>query len=387
MIDAPPLPEFVSVCESAEKGRCCVARRALARGTTILTAEPVACVLRESSRATHCHWCFRSAPPDSNGTLARCARCRYAYYCSRACQQAHWRAEHAQECAQLARAPRYPPASVLLAARVLRFASRDSASAHLVHTLRAHPNITGGGSEDAQLPPERHVAMALFLRDFVGAEVLEAHCQGRARAAVELFGMLETNAFNIADADLRPIGVGLYPSAAMFNHSCAPNVSTVFVGRTVHLRALQSIAPGTELCVSYIDLAQDVATRRTELQQGFGFHCKCARCTDEDAGPDASARARAAAPVPAAQPHLARAATLRAEGDAAGARAALDAALAVLRDAAGPPHSVSLVIAQNMLLTDTIDRQQWDRARDLCQALLQHYPCLCFLLFLSSRIF
>ena len=378
MSEVPPLPECVSVRECAEKGRCCLARHALARGAAILSASPVACVLREASRATHCHWCFRELAGSSSSSgsagAARCSRCKYAYYCGRACQQAHWRAEHAHECAALARLPRYPTASVLLAARVLRFAARDAASAQLVRALRPCPDAARA-SPDA-LPPEKHVALALFLREFVGADALAQLCGGRALAAVELFGVLETNAFNVADADLRPVGVGLYPAAALFNHACVPNVSTVFVGRTVHLRALRDVAAGTELCVSYVDLAQGVAARRAELQQGFGFLCACARCTDEAAGAAASARARAAAPVPAAQPLLARAEALRARGDTEAARACLEDAVATLRTSACPPHSVSLVAAQNTLLACCIDLQRWHDARDLCAALLEHYPCL-----------
>lgn len=375
MSELPPLPECVSVRECAEKGRCCMARHALARGTAILSASPVACVLRETARATHCHWCFRDvATSAASTTLPRCSRCKYAYYCSRACQQAHWRAEHAHECAQLARLPRYPPPSVLLAARVLRFAARDAASARLVRALRPRPNAAP--TRPDALPPEKHVAMALYLRDFVGADVLQQQCGGRALAAVELFGVLETNAFNVADADLRPVGVGLYPAAALFNHACVPNVSTVFVGRTVHLRTLCAVPAGAELCVSYVDLAQDVAARRAELAQGFGFCCMCPRCTDEAAGAAASARARATAPVPGADAALARAEALRARGETEAARTALADAVAAMRAGACPPHSVSLVAAQNTLLSCCIDLQRWADARDLCAALLEHYPCL-----------
>ncbi len=43
------------------------------------------------------------------------------------------------------------------------------------------------------------------------------------------------------------VGVGLYPLAALINHSCDPNCVAIFRGKTVHIRAIQEIMIGHEV--------------------------------------------------------------------------------------------------------------------------------------------
>ena len=77
-------------------------------------------------------------------------------------------------------------------------------------------------------------------------------------------------------------GHSLYPSAAMFNHSCNPNCK--LEGDQVAqllVTTARPISPGTELTVSYIALDQPVAARRKALRRQYSFDCNCERCLDE----------------------------------------------------------------------------------------------------------
>ena len=56
-----------------------------------------------------------------------------------------------------------------------------------------------------------------------------------------------TNSFSVCDGEMQGIGVGVYPSAALVNHSCRPNTVAVFDGRELRLRAVQSISSGEEV--------------------------------------------------------------------------------------------------------------------------------------------
>lgn len=78
-------------------------------------------------------------------------------------------------------------------------------------------------------------------------------------------------------------GTGLYASVARLNHSCAPNVKVDFPENAARLRAfaLRPIAPGEELCISYIEQQVDVQTRRRQLLE-YGFNCICEKCLKED---------------------------------------------------------------------------------------------------------
>ena len=77
------------------------------------------------------------------------------------------------------------------------------------------------------------------------------------------------------------VGVGLFPTFAMLNHSCAPNCCFAFspAKRAMEIRTLVPVAPGDELTVSYMDLFQPTAARRKELEATKHFLCGCVRCT------------------------------------------------------------------------------------------------------------
>jgi hypothetical protein len=78
-------------------------------------------------------------------------------------------------------------------------------------------------------------------------------------------------------------GTAVYLVPSMLNHSCDPNVDVLFPSNnsTMHLQARRDVAAGEQLSITYIDAATSVATRRKELQWGYGFSCQCARCVEE----------------------------------------------------------------------------------------------------------
>eukprot|EP00667_Euglena_gracilis_P020548 EG_transcript_22256 len=76
---------------------------------------------------------------------------------------------------------------------------------------------------------------------------------------------------------------GLFPDAAMFNHSCAPNCTYEVdwdSDAAFTVRTTRAVGRGEELCLNYLanDTA-DYATRQATLYHGWQFQCDCARCT------------------------------------------------------------------------------------------------------------
>lgn len=77
-------------------------------------------------------------------------------------------------------------------------------------------------------------------------------------------------------------GTAVFAIGCTMNHSCEPNVQLCyargdFAGALV---AQRRIAPGDELCINYVGLAQPVEKRRKALRH-YGFECACSRCVRE----------------------------------------------------------------------------------------------------------
>ncbi|KAE8155147.1 hypothetical protein BDV25DRAFT_135192 [Aspergillus avenaceus] len=117
-------------------------------------------------------------------------------------------------------------------------------------------------------------------------DVVTLICQEEANS----FGLYprETGVLPLPDPPIdrgEQFGAAVYPTAAIANHSCSPNIihKSDNQGRMVFV-ASRDIAAGEECCISYFDLTQfvDLQTRRDHLQRSFRFVCKCDRCTSEE---------------------------------------------------------------------------------------------------------
>ena len=72
--------------------------------------------------------------------------------------------------------------------------------------------------------------------------------------------------------------LGMYPLAAIINHSCASNAVKVFAGEIMAVHANAPISKGEEIGWSYIPATQPLDIRQEQLSGKFGFQCKCKRC-------------------------------------------------------------------------------------------------------------
>jgi len=110
--------------------------------------------------------------------------------------------------------------------------------------------------------------------------VSSSSSQGDFRAMMEhtLTSSIRTGASN---------GSAIYAYGSMFNHSCAPNVNVAWPERNhlVEFVANENIKQGEQLTIAYIDLNEDwsldVAKRRAQLEEAYGFVCECPRCVSE----------------------------------------------------------------------------------------------------------
>jgi hypothetical protein len=75
--------------------------------------------------------------------------------------------------------------------------------------------------------------------------------------------------------------LGMYPLAAMLNHSCVPNAIRVFSGDVMVAHANTNIVKGQEIVWSYLPPTQPYPVRSDTLQNRYGFECACERCVLE----------------------------------------------------------------------------------------------------------
>ncbi|KAL1687435.1 hypothetical protein GGG16DRAFT_62164 [Schizophyllum commune] len=93
------------------------------------------------------------------------------------------------------------------------------------------------------------------------------------------------NAFGIFDmqekGDSEMLGWAVYVAGSYFNHDCAPNVRKICRGRALQFVTTRDVAPGEELCISYVDVQDTKASRAAQFAQHWNFVCGCGRCRGE----------------------------------------------------------------------------------------------------------
>lgn len=75
--------------------------------------------------------------------------------------------------------------------------------------------------------------------------------------------------------------LGIFPLAAMINHSCMPNAIRVYAGKNMVVHASTSIKADQEIVWSYVPPTMMFMDRRRSLKKMHGFICRCSRCSHE----------------------------------------------------------------------------------------------------------
>lgn len=95
--------------------------------------------------------------------------------------------------------------------------------------------------------------------------------------------VMDANAFQIAtpfrkkEMSMR----GLFPVAALMNHSCVPNTSYAYNSESrMIVKAVKPIQAGTEIFTCYTGILWGTPARRTHLYKTKYFMCSCERCAD-----------------------------------------------------------------------------------------------------------
>ncbi|XP_034017802.1 N-lysine methyltransferase SMYD2-B [Thalassophryne amazonica] len=261
--------EAVERFDSPGRGRGLRVNRGFKVGELLFCCPPFASVLSVTERGGRCDFCF-----SRKEALARCKKCKKAFYCNVKCQKGDW-AMHKLECsAMMAFGEKWcPPEATRLVARILakKKTQKERCASEqilLVEELQSHVDDMDNDKRDLQ---EAHIAA---LHHFYSKHLeIPDH-----KDLLTLFSQVSCNGFTVEDDELSHMGTAIYPDAALINHSCLPNTIVTYNGTVAEVRAVQEVKPGDEVLISYIDVLYPTVDRNARLRESYFFTCECQEC-------------------------------------------------------------------------------------------------------------
>ncbi|CAH1115603.1 unnamed protein product [Psylliodes chrysocephalus] len=286
--------------KSAENlGRFVVANEQIKTGETLVVEPPYAACLLPEMFGTHCHHCFaRLRAPIG------CPDCANVAFCKPACRDAALSSYHVHEC-------RYLDLLIgsgmsILSHTALRMITQQSLEKCLeMYKNRSKEKVfslcTNSEKREAGDFLQRSLMAGFLLRclqkcgyfstnggnvvpsdeEFVIGELLLFNLQMLQFNAHEIFEQVTTSDRNLEGSKLSYIGVGIYPTVALFNHDCYPAVTRYFVGRDIIIKALRPLQPNDVVAENYgpIFSRKLLQDRQRSLSSRYWFQCQCNACT------------------------------------------------------------------------------------------------------------
>jgi len=307
----PDASVAVRVRYDASSGRHTVADRDIKVGDVLVSEVPFTAVMFPGEyAANHCGRCFAATEAP-----VPCSQCSTALFCSRECRDKAWQQYHWAECAfgELLK-PVLCAKVGHLAARLVMCQGIESVLSYIKSAAAGNtqPDECGFGADgmydsssydsiyhlvtNTKLRNgddlfELTVLACVLVKIMIGSGYLKEIAA--FAADLELIGgavlrhlqIIQCNALRVVeitrptkfdDPKPEPVGIALYPTVSLINHSCDPNADLNFYGDTVVVRAIRNIHEGEEICISYGPLFYEVKPRmrHNQLKGVYFFNCK-----------------------------------------------------------------------------------------------------------------
>ncbi|KTG00882.1 hypothetical protein cypCar_00032608 [Cyprinus carpio] len=257
---------------SPGKGRGLRVTRAYEVGELLFSCPAYSYVLSVNERGFICEQCF-----TRKKGLAKCGKCKKAFYCNVNCQKKNW-PMHKLEChAMCVYGENWCPSeTVRLVARII---------ARLRHQRERSP------SEKLLLLKDMEAHMEDM--DNEKKEMTEAHIAGLHHfyskhldfpdhhALLTLLSQVHCNGFTVEDEELSSLGLAIFPdckftkpTSGVLDHGGG------FPSRDDSIMGIHHLnRPGPEIYTSYIDLLYPTEDRIEKLRDIYYFSCDCKECT------------------------------------------------------------------------------------------------------------
>jgi len=256
------------------------AGRQITAGTVITRNSALSHILHSSGSRQRCEWCLAQKEK-----LYKCSKCHVTKYCGRDCQKRDF-SQHRLECKVMTGERRYKTCSKEMKQEIRSILRFFEVFTRLVEKEKNYCYCSdkldgnGIGTIKCGLDHWRNMAQVPSNLIQISPLIMSIVTEWTAKSldVEQCLRNFQANNFSIVDELYNTIGQGIYPHAAILNHSCDPTCILRFVNSDLEIVALRDIKKGEELTHSYTDLAQDTATRQRHFRELHGFLCCCRRC-------------------------------------------------------------------------------------------------------------
>ncbi|RWS00905.1 SET and MYND domain-containing protein 4-like protein, partial [Dinothrombium tinctorium] len=290
------------------KGRTILAKEAMKIGDIVVCEKPYVSWLRPSLYSDYCYNCLKA----TNERILPCQSCCVVRFCSLKCFEECWSQYHSIECRCL---------------EALNFLSIGHLALKILFISGVEELIR---AKKQGLLPLANWQDAIFLRDynslysllgsgknFSGEQIAVFTVIAAAATVVaekmslisryeedyfKIGGLLlrhlfqiMSNSFAIYDTDVKNfgkygilsqnetalrIGVGLYTTSSLLNHSCDNNAFKMFIDSRVLIVTKRDVPQNEEVCIEYgTTIMKDTYhDRQKYLKSNFNFKCVCNAC-------------------------------------------------------------------------------------------------------------
>eukprot|EP01038_Epipyxis_sp_PR26KG_P013139 gene13139-17607_t len=262
--------------------------RIFSTGNVISANQPFTWTLRNAYHKSRCSTCFNST--TEKNLLKFCKSCKEVSYCGVTCQRVDW-PQHKAECKYF----KSIRDKVKLNGKILddvllllRTCAVIDANGKTCNDICCSCSTTQFlGNETVITCGNDHINQLSFHKRFTDEMILAIQCVCKiTNKSIEnvssLLCKFNTNNFGIVDDLMNCVAIGVYPYAALMNHSCTPNCILRYDfssnGPLLKIVALNNITKGEELTHSYVDCTLPSSLRQQRLQDIYHFQCNCNLC-------------------------------------------------------------------------------------------------------------
>ena len=209
--------------------------------------------------------------------LLKCARCESITYCGQECQRADW-PRHKEFCIPVMVTEIPGKGKGLVASKDFKKGQVvfQETAAIIVHAPSFIVPLKELMEQICNMSEEqKNKFYQLTPTGVVHKVQIAAALRENCLQELDIF-----TSYGVYDRDDEDNRLALFPSKALMNHSCAPNVylDLDVSGHGLEVRAIKNISKGEEVTSCHTEGILTSFQMKTKLQKNFGFDCKCGVC-------------------------------------------------------------------------------------------------------------